>query len=205
MILEGLETGPLMVNCFIVGDEESREAAVIDPGGHVEQIMSRIDAHGLKVKYIINTHSHWDHVGGNGDLKERTGAPILIHEAEASMLEHTGATAMLFGVQVPPSPPADQLLKEGDIVEVGSIKMKVLHVPGHSPGGMALVFDEVAIVGDAIFAGSIGRTDLPGGNYEQLISNVREKILILPDETKILSGHGPKTTVGREKRYNPFF
>ncbi|MDP8254144.1 MAG: MBL fold metallo-hydrolase, partial [Candidatus Alcyoniella australis] len=186
MILEMLETGPLAVNCYIVGDEETKQAAVIDPGGHAQMILDLVNKHGLSVKYIINTHSHWDHTGGNAELKQSTDAPILIHEAEADMLANSAATASLFGMSVPSSPPADQLLKEGDEVEVGAIKMRVLHLPGHSPGGIGLVFDKVAIVGDSLFCGSIGRTDLPGGNHNALLDNIRRKLFTLPDDTQVL-------------------
>lgn len=205
MILESLEVGPIMANCYILGCEETREAAVIDPGGDADRILQVIDDLGLKVKLIINTHGHFDHVGANKRLKEATGAPILIHEGDASMLSHLSAAASSFGLSVENSPAADQMPGDGDILTFGNITLKVIHVPGHSPGGIALKAEDSVFVGDTLFSGSIGRTDLPGGDYNQLIASVRMKLFSLPDETKVYCGHGPATSIGREKRYNPFF
>ena len=205
IVLTRLETGPLLVNTYVIGDKQTKEAVVIDPGGHVSTILKVLESEGLVCKYIFNTHAHWDHVGGNAELKKVTGAPIVIHKDEASHLEHAGTMARLFGEQVPDSPPADMFVKEGDTLVVGSMELKVIELPGHSPCGLGLVFDKIAVVGDMLFAGSIGRTDFPGGDYELLLRMVEEKIFVLPDDTLVLSGHGPETTVGQEKKYNPFF
>ena len=216
MILKILETGPLMVNCYIVGDEATGEAAVFDPGGDVDQILTALAEDKLKVTLIVNTHTHWDHVGGNRRLQEVTGAPIVTHRDEAPALEHASAMASMMGGRVDDSK-ATQFVQEGETLTVGSIRFDVLDVRGHSPAGLAFVFEgeldvdgkrarrKAVICGDALFAGSIGRTDFPGGDYELLLENIRTKIFVLPDDTLVLSGHGPVSTVGREKRYNPFF
>ena len=216
MILKMLEVGPLMVNCYIVGDEEAKLAAVFDPGGNVDQILKVLAEDGLTVKYIINTHTHWDHVGGNAGLAEVTSAPILTHKEEAPALEQASLHASAFGAKTENSK-AGQFVAEGDTIELGSLKFQVLDVRGHSPAGLAFVTEgeieidgkkqaaKLCICGDALFAGSIGRTDFPGGDYDLLIKNIKDKIFTLGDETLVLSGHGPVTTVGREKQYNPFF
>jgi hydroxyacylglutathione hydrolase len=216
MILKMMETGPLMVNTYIVGDEDTREAAVFDPGGDVDAILSVVKKEGLKVKYIINTHAHFDHVGGNQDLQDKTGASIIIHEDEASDLVVAGSRATMFGCTAEGSR-ASKFVKEGETVEVGSISFKAVDLRGHSSAGLGFVFEgeidingkrekrTLIICGDALFAGSIGRTDFPGGNLDLLLENIRRKIFILPEDTLVLSGHGPVTTVGKEKQYNPFF
>ncbi|HBF43879.1 MAG TPA: MBL fold metallo-hydrolase [Desulfobacteraceae bacterium] len=216
MILKTLEVGPLLVNCYIVADENTREAAVFDPGGDVDQILISLSTDSLRVKYIINTHTHWDHVGGNQRLQDATGAPILIHREEADGLEIAPERAAHYGISCDDSN-ASQFIEEGDIIEVGSIRFEVVDVRGHSSAGLAFVFEgeletkgkkqmkKLVICGDAIFAGSIGRTDFPGGNMGLLLKNIRSKIFTLPEDTLILPGHGPATTVGREKHFNPFF
>ena len=215
MIIKMLEVGPLMVNCYIVGDKQTREAAVSDPAGNVDLISKVLSEEGLKVKYIINTHSHWDHVGGNHELQEATGAPILTHRDEAPALMTTSERASLFGSSSDNSE-ASQFIEEGDVIEVGSIGFEVLDLRGHSPAGLGFAFDgeleldgsrqrkKLVICGDALFAGSIGRTDFPGGDMGLLLKNIRSKIFILSDDTLVLPGHGPTSTVGREKKFNPF-
>jgi len=205
-----------MVNTFIVADEESREAAVFDPGGDADKIIAALEEDGLKLKYIINTHTHFDHTGGNKQLQAATGAPILTHRDEAPNLQDANKNAAMYGVDSDDSE-ASQFIEEGDELEVGSIRFQILALPGHSPAGLGFVFQgelemegtkqmtKMVICGDILFAGSIGRTDLPGGDMELLLENVRTKIFPLPDETLVLSGHGPVTTVGREKKTNPFF
>jgi hydroxyacylglutathione hydrolase len=216
MILKMLETGPLMVNCYIVGDEGTREAAVFDPAGDVDRITNALDSHQLKVKYILNTHTHWDHVGGNQELQAQTGAPILTHPNEAPALGQTQNRAAMFGYDTPTSE-ASQFVSEGDILEVGAVRFEVIDLRGHSPGGLGFVFEgeieiednkqvrKFVICGDALFAGSIGRTDFPGGDMDLLLENIRNKVFSLPDDTFVLPGHGPVTTVGQEKTHNPFF
>jgi glyoxylase-like metal-dependent hydrolase (beta-lactamase superfamily II) len=215
MILKMLETGPLMVNCYIVGDETTKEAAVFDPGGNVDQILTAVSDDGLKVTYIMNTHTHWDHVGGNQELKDATGAPILTHRDEAPELQSVHEHATMFGSSAANST-ASRFIEEGDVIEMGAIRFEVLDLRGHSPAGLGFVCEgelevdgvkqqkKLVICGDALFAGSIGRTDFPGGNLELLLENIRKKIFTLPDDTLVLSGHGPVTTVGREKQSNPF-
>ena len=189
MIFQHLVTGPLGVNCYVLGDEETREAIVIDPGGNVPDIQAVIQRHALSLKTIINTHGHWDHTGGNAGLQKVCGGRILIHPRE----------------QYKDFKP-DGFIEDGDLESFGSLKLKVLYTPGHSPGGISLYLAEAGLVfvGDLLFSGSIGRTDLAGGSFEVLLRSVTEKIFPLGDETQVLPGHGPSTTVGREKRFNPF-
>lgn len=207
MILEGFPVGPIQANCYIVGDENSGKGVVIDPGDEVDRILSRIKEHSLHVELILNTHGHFDHVGGNKKLKEATGAKIAIHPDDAHYLDKLSQSAAVWGMSAEDSPPPDLLLSDGQILEVGGLKFKVLHTPGHSPGSVSFLIDDAQIVftGDLIFAGSIGRTDFPGGDYNALIQSVRKKIFPIGDDYRILSGHGPATTVGHEKQYNPFF
>ena len=194
MILKTLVVGPIQSNCCIIGCERTREAAVIDPGGDADRILITLAKDKLRCVYIINTHGHFDHSADNKRLKEVTGAQLLIHQADAPMILHQSD-----------SPPPDRYLGEGDIITFGDISLKVLHTPGHSPGGISLVTDKIVFVGDTLFAGSIGRTDFPGGDYEGLLRNVRKKIFTLGDDVVIYPGHGPKTTVGRERKTNLFF
>jgi hydroxyacylglutathione hydrolase len=200
-----LIVGPIQANCFILGCERTREAAVIDPGGDVDEILMTLAKDKLRSVYIINTHGHFDHAADNKRLKEVTGAELLIHRADAPMILHQKTSGEMWGMKVDNSPAPDRYLEEGDVVTFGEISLKVLHTPGHSPGGISLVTDKIVFVGDTIFAGSIGRTDFPGGDYDGLIRSVREKIFPLGDDVVIYPGHGPKTTVGRERRSNPFF
>ncbi|HOX42843.1 MAG TPA: MBL fold metallo-hydrolase [Myxococcota bacterium] len=206
LVFDSLETGPLATNCYIVGDSETKETAVVDPGGHVGAIRSALDRHGLTCKYIINTHAHFDHVGGNAELKRATGAELLIHPEEAGWLLQLKAQARMFGLAASDSPAADRTLAEGDVVELGQVRLEVRHTPGHSPGSISLVIAgaKKILVGDLVFAGSIGRTDLPGGSLEALRQSVFEKIFCHPDDTQLFPGHGPRTSVGVEKRTNPF-
>ena len=205
MILRMLVVGPIQANCYILGCERTREAAVVDPGGDVDKILMTLAKDKLHCVYIINTHGHFDHTGDNKRLKEVTGAKLIIHRADAPMILDQGSSGSLWGMEVEDSPPPDLYVGEGDLISFGDISLRVLYTPGHSPGGISLLSDKMVFVGDTLFAGSIGRTDLPGGDYETLIRNVREKIFPLGDDVVIYPGHGPKTTVGRERRSNPFF
>jgi glyoxylase-like metal-dependent hydrolase (beta-lactamase superfamily II) len=205
MILKMLIVGPIQANCYILGCERTREAAVIDPGGDPDKILLALAKDHLRCVYIINTHGHFDHAADNKRIKEVTGAELLIHRADAPMILQQSRSGGMWGMKVDDSPPPDRYLEEGDVITFGDISLKVLHTPGHSPGGISLVTDKIVIVGDTLFAGSIGRTDFPGGDYETLIRNVREKIFPLGDDVIVYTGHGPKTTVGRERRTNPFF
>jgi hydroxyacylglutathione hydrolase len=205
MLIQTLVVGPIQANCFIVGCEETREAIVIDPGDEVKRILAGLKKNGLQLKTIVNTHGHFDHVSGNKALKEASGAPILIHRADAPMLTVLSSSAAMWGMRVDDSPPPDGFLEDGDRVTFGTISLEVIHTPGHSDGGISLYTPKVLFVGDTLFAGSIGRTDFPGGDYETLISAVRKRLFVLGDDIEVFPGHGPATTIGRERKYNPFF
>ncbi|MBW1725085.1 MAG: MBL fold metallo-hydrolase [Deltaproteobacteria bacterium] len=204
MIIKELVVGPLMANCFICGCSKTKEAVVIDPGGDANTILLSLADSKLKVKYIINTHGHFDHVSANGKMKDATGADILIHPLDAPMLEKLSSNAAFFGVSVENSPPCDQTLEESDTVSFGDITLKVIHTPGHTPGGISLYANGVVFVGDTLFAGSIGRTDFPGGDFNTLISSIKTKLFNMEDDVRVFSGHGPETSIGIEKRHNPF-
>ncbi len=207
MIQKALLVGLLEVNCYILGDEETKEAVVIDPGGDEDEILEALKHHGLTLQTIIDTHGHFDHVDANQPLKDATGAAIAIHELDAPMLAKPSAEAMFFTGNRLRLSAADILLKEGDIISFGNYRLKVLHTPGHTPGGISLVMEgnTLVYVGDLLFQGSIGRTDFPGGSYEDLINAVKTKIFPLGDNYTVFPGHGPVTTVGQERKYNPFF
>ncbi|NLC10801.1 MAG: MBL fold metallo-hydrolase [Firmicutes bacterium] len=204
MLIECLEVGAFAANCYLVACPETKEAVVIDPGAEGERINNRIVELGLKIKYIINTHGHVDHIGANGEVKEKTGVPLLIHQHDAAMCENPESSLLLFAGGKSKLCPPDRTLKEGDEIKVGSLTLKVLETPGHTRGSICLLVEDALFSGDTIFAGSIGRTDLPGGSYSQIIDSLMNKIVPLPDKTKIYPGHGPATTVEREKAYNPF-
>ena len=204
MIIKKLEVGPIMANCFILGCEATRQAVVIDPGDDADQILTVLSKYGLTVKYLINTHGHFDHVGANKRMKEVTGAQIAIHPEDEPMLSELSRSASMFGLSAENSPPADILLNDGDTLTFGDITLKVIHTPGHSKGGVSLYTKGSLFAGDTLFAGSIGRTDLPGGDYDTLIASIQKKLLVLDDDTRVYTGHGPETTIGNEKRMNPF-
>jgi glyoxylase-like metal-dependent hydrolase (beta-lactamase superfamily II) len=200
-----MEVGPLAENTYIVEHTATRKGAVVDPGDEGEEILDRLAERGIVLEKILLTHGHFDHVGAVRVLKERTGAAIHIHADDADRMRTAGRQGGMFGLRVQDPPAPDVLLREGDKVAFADQRFDVLHTPGHTPGHVTFLAGEMAFVGDLIFAGSIGRTDLPGGSYEDLIRSVREKIFVLPDRTVLFPGHGPATTVGEEKRNNPFF
>lgn len=204
MILETLVVGPLLVNCYLVGDEKTREALVIDPGGDARKIIDSIKKLQLSIVAIVNTHAHFDHVGALNAVRDFTGAPFMLHEAEVPVLGSAPMSAAMFGLSIANPKPADRLLREGDQVKAGSIALKVLHTPGHTPGGICLLEGQHVFVGDTLFQGSIGRTDFPGGDYGTLMASIRDKLLPLPDATIVHAGHGAATTIGAEKQFNPF-
>lgn len=204
LILETLAVGPLQVNCYIVGCAATRKALVVDPGEEAERIHALVRTAGLEVQTIVNTHGHFDHVGGNRLLLEATGAELLIHVADAPFLPRVREHAAIYGLQVAASPPPTRTLVGGEVLSLGALAVQVIHTPGHTPGGICLLVNNHLFAGDTLFADSVGRTDLPGGSHEDLVASIREKLFVLPAETVVHPGHGPDTTIGREKRLNPF-
>ncbi|WP_321491647.1 MBL fold metallo-hydrolase [uncultured Desulfobacter sp.] len=204
MIIHKLEVGPIMANCYILGCEDTKQAAVIDPGDDADRILMTLAKAELKVKYLINTHGHFDHVGANKRMKEVTGAQIAIHPDDEPMLLDLSRHARMFGLGAENSPPADIHLRDNDTISFGNITLEVIHTPGHSPGGISLYTPGHLFVGDTLFMGSIGRTDLPGGDYDTLISSIKTRLLNLDVNTVVYPGHGPKTSIANEKRMNPF-
>jgi glyoxylase-like metal-dependent hydrolase (beta-lactamase superfamily II) len=209
MMSEGLKVhqmsvGPLQVNCFIVSCNKTKEAVVIDPGEEGARILHMVERQGLKVCKVVNTHGHFDHIGANQEVIDATGAELMIHKDDLPILQNARNHAQVYGLSVSPSPDPDKLVHQGDRFQVGDLSFKVLHTPGHSPGGICLLSEGHLFVGDVLFSGSIGRTDLPGGDFDSLVEGVREQLFSLPDETVVHPGHGPDTTIGRERQMNPF-
>ncbi len=204
MILETVVVGPLMVNCYIVGCEATREGLVIDPGGDAEKILSVVARHDLSIVQIINTHGHFDHVGANQALMEAFGVGLRIHELDAPMLAHADITALKYGLKAENSPPPTAFLSDGDTISFGKCRLTVLHTPGHTRGGCSLYGEGVVFTGDTLFAESVGRTDFPGGSSATLLKSIREKLLTLPDTTIVYPGHGPATTISHESLHNPY-
>jgi len=204
LILKTLAVGPIMANCYILGCENTKKAVVIDPGDEAERILMALAEEKLSVEYILNTHGHFDHVGANARLKKATGAELILHPDDIEMLGALKQAAAAFGLSSEDSPPPDRTVVDGDRITFGDITLEVLHTPGHSPGGISFYTDGTVFVGDTLFAGSIGRTDFPGGNFDTLISSIKTKLFALDDNVKVYTGHGPATTIGQEKRSNPF-
>ena len=205
MILEGFPVGAVAANCYIFGDDATRDVFVIDPGDEAERILAelrRLDARPLA---IVNTHGHFDHVQAVEEVRRAAHIPFWIHEGERLVLESGPSRAKaLFGIDLPPSPEPDRWIADGEVLSVGSLRLTVRHTPGHSPGGVCLVGDGLVFTGDTLFAGSVGRTDLPGANQDALFASIARVLLPLPDDTVCYPGHGPETTIGEEKRTNPF-
>lgn len=210
MFLEVFPVGPIQANCVLVGDREAGVVAVIDPGGEAERIHDRVTKSGLRPAMILHTHGHLDHAGGTADLARRigSGVPIGLHRDELDLYRGLSMQARMFGLEVENPPEPSLWLEHGQLVDLGRLTLEVRHTPGHSPGGVAFVIsgapEPTAIVGDVLFAGSIGRTDLFGGSFPVLERSIREQLYSLPDDTRIITGHGPDTTVGRERTTNPF-
>jgi len=207
MIHEILPVGILACNCSILGDEATGEAVVIDPGDDVEQVQEILARHKLRAKYLVATHAHIDHVGGIEKLKRATGAAVLMHEGDLPLYQNLGRQAEWLGVLPPGVVEVDQFLKEGDTLRCGLLALEVLHTPGHSPGSLSLYLPSEQrriFSGDTLFQGSIGRTDLWGGSFDDILRSIRGRLLLFPDETPVFPGHGPQTTIGEERESNPF-
>ena len=204
MKVETFTLGPFQTNSYLVEDERTGEALLIDPTIDSESIYQRIAAGKLHVALIVNTHGHVDHVYGNAFFREHTGAPLAIHKDDVPWLSSLAEQARMFGLGSVATATADRVLDDGDVVTAGRFSFQVIHAPGHTPGGICLYGHGVLFCGDTLFAGSIGRTDLPGGDYETLIGSIKHRLLVLPDETVVYSGHGEPTTIREEKRNNPF-
>lgn len=208
-IARRIVVGPLMANCYLLACPDTAAAAIVDPGGDAGLIAGHISDGGLRPICIVNTHAHPDHTGANAELSARYRIPICMHRDEAAMLSDAATIMKLIGFAFVPSPPPDRLLDGGDEIKVGNLSFEVIHTPGHSPGGICLFHGKgippLLLSGDTVFAGSAGRSDFPGGSFEALTASIAERILPLPDDTLILPGHGPETTLGREKASNPFF
>jgi hydroxyacylglutathione hydrolase len=206
MIHEILRVGPLQCNCSVIGDETSHEAMVIDPGDDVHEVLDLIRKHNLQVKQIVITHAHIDHVGGAMKLRTATGAPILLNQNDYALLKMLDAQAAWIGMPSPGKVDIDRSVTTGETVSAGSLTADILHTPGHTEGSICLYFaaDKKLIAGDTLFAGSIGRTDLPGGSMQKILHSLHDTVLALPDETLVVPGHGPLTTIGEERETNPF-
>lgn len=206
MVLETLPVGILQCNCTLLGEETSREAMVIDPGDNLPAILARLAAHGLTLKQIVVTHAHIDHIGGALQLKRATGAPILLNQNDLPLLRMMDVQAGWLGIQVPEVEPPDESAEHGMKVGIASHPAEVIHTPGHTPGSICLYFqpDRLLLAGDTLFAGSIGRTDLPGGDGKQILRSIRDRLLVLPEDLRVIPGHGPETTLGEERQTNPF-
>lgn len=206
MIHQVFPVGPLGCNCSIIGDEATREALVIDPGDEIDNILARLARHSLTLKQIVITHWHIDHIGGAMKLKQATGAPILLNENEHAFLNLVDTQAKWLGMEAPGAISIDAGLKAGEKISAGKIEGQVLHTPGHTTGSICLYFENERklIAGDTLFAGGIGRTDLPGGDYRKLMLSLHNTVLALPDEVEVIPGHGPLTTIGAERDANPY-
>jgi len=208
MVVKQYEVGNFAVFCYLIGDEETQEGLFIDPADDAKRLLSEAKSQGIdKIRYIVNTHSHVDHIMGNAEMVKRSGAKIVIHQEDASALVRTPTDLLeMFGAT--PSPPADIQVKDGEIVQVGNVALKVLHTPGHSPGGMSLHLDGMVFTGDTLFVGSVGRTDFPGSSWDVLENSIRKKLYVLPGETVVFPGHNygstPTSTIQYERRHNPF-
>jgi glyoxylase-like metal-dependent hydrolase (beta-lactamase superfamily II) len=205
LILVPLPVGLIETNCYVIGCEDTRQGAVIDPGGHAQRVLAEIERRGLAVQYVLNTHGHFDHTDANGAVVKATGAPLAIHALDKPLLQASGGAAW-FGMAAVVSPAPALELQDGDELKVGTLCLRVLHTPGHTPGHVCFfeATQGVLFDGDVLFYRGIGRTDLPGGSWKQLLDSIRRVLFALPDTTRVYSGHGPATTIGDEKRLNPW-
>ncbi len=206
MILKTLTVGPFQENCYIVGDEESGEGALVDPGDEASRIALAVEQTEMEIGQIVLTHAHIDHIGAVAQLAEEYACPVLVHAEAEPMLKQAPTQAMMMGLKFGKVPSVDRYVEDEEVVEVGALQLKALYTPGHAPGHLSFYVEDEGLVlsGDALFAGSVGRVDLPGGSMEVLMNSIKERLLPLPDETLVYPGHGPETTIGDEKQYNPF-
>ncbi len=204
MFLEKIPAGAYAVNCYVVGDDKTSKAAVIDPGGDVDKIISVLENNDFELEYIILTHAHGDHIGGLMELREKTGAPVYMHKNDLYMLKDSNINLSISinGKKIETEP--DFFVNDGDILDLGDLKLSIIHTPGHTQGGICIQVDNILLSGDTLFANSIGRSDLDGGNHNQLIDSIKNKLLILDEEITVLPGHGPATTIRIEKITNPY-
>jgi len=208
MLVTTFPVGPLQCNCSIVACRETGEAAVIDPGGDVDEIIKAVEAEGLKIKYLLHTHAHFDHIAGSRELKEKTGASICLHKEDQWLYDNLLKQGQLFGFRFDEPTPVDTYLSDEEELAIGKIKTRVLHTPGHTPGSLCFSLaekDSVLFSGDTLFQRSIGRTDLWGGSFEQIIDSIKDRLFTLDDSTRVVPGHGGDTSIWEEKRENPFF
>ena len=205
MIIKTLNMGEFRVNNYLVIDEETSQAAIIDAGGDYELTVSEAKKYNAKIKYVLNTHGHLDHIAGDYDLQTKEGARVFVHKDDLSLVNSLKQHLQLFGMPDYEIPKVDEFVEDGQIITLGNLEFKVIHTPGHSQGGVCYLIDDNLFSGDTLFAESVGRTDLPGGSYEQLMKSIKEKLFTLDDSVKVFPGHGAASTIGHEKRYNPFF
>jgi glyoxylase-like metal-dependent hydrolase (beta-lactamase superfamily II) len=206
MILKSLIVGPIAANCYILGDENTKQGVIIDPGSEADRVLEMVKETGLTIKFIIATHGHFDHTAAVGPLKNSLGCDFLLHQEDIPFVRHAKEAARAWGFDIDQVPDPDKFLKDGDILNLGGLELKIIHTPGHSPGGISihLAREKVLFTGDTLFQGSIGRTDLQLGSMEDLIRSIKEKLYVLPDDTVAFCGHGDQTTIGEEKKYNFF-
>jgi hydroxyacylglutathione hydrolase len=203
VIIERLEVGPFATNCYIVGDRRGGQGMIVDPGDEADRILAVVKKLGLDIKHIVLTHGHIDHIGALSEVKEATGADVVVHTDDLATLKDR-LLSVILGIPYRTPPAIDRLLKDGDSVVVGGLAFAVIHTPGHTPGGICLLGEGVVFTGDTLFQYGIGRGDLPGGSYEKLVDSIRSRLMVLDDDVVVYPGHGPETTVGAERRGNPF-
>ena len=204
MILKSLTVGQMEVNCYILACERTKEGILLDPGDDPQDVLAAVKEDGILVREIVATHGHFDHIGRAREVQQALGVPFAIHQDDLFLVQDLEDIAAFFGVKVGQPPEVSRFLSEGDEVRFGDETLRILHTPGHSPGGITLIRNGLAFVGDCLFAGSIGRTDMPGQSHDVLMASLRDKIMTLDDATEVCPGHGPPTTIGEERRHNPF-